>query len=375
MFNIDHTDSELLGYIYWQVGDYKTISKIAALEKAGGDISKVQFHWMDDTWSKTDMTKEPLLSWNDLLKLRAQQLRDTYSHVILCYSGGWDSHTALMSFVDNNILLDEIILWDRRSYMHDNEFADALATVKQIVSDYRLKTKITVFNIPWDYHADVFTAAGKDYIYLPGCQLCFNQTTRLVKHDALPEFVDIKNQHKGETVCFIEAHDKPRINLWDGKWYQFYIDSAMYVYVGAGETELFYLTPDLPELHLKQLYMSIRYFENLLKTTPGATGDLVHQVQSFNHAKLYAEWNRHIGRTCSNNYSAINGLAKRNDVYHSNKAELLKLTSFTKVNMKKTNAIYDGGLQTINEMTGLDVINGSMPGIMTKQYYIKDFSK
>jgi hypothetical protein len=42
--------------------------------------------------------------------------------------------------------------------------------------------------------------------------------------------------------------------------------------------------------------------------------------------------------------------------------------------MKKTNTIYDGGLHIINEMTGLDVINGSMPGIMTKQYYIKDFS-
>ena len=85
MFTIDHTDSELLGHIYWQVGNYKTISKIAALEKAGGDISKVQFHWMDDTWSKTDMTKEPTLSWDTLLKIRAQQLRDMYSHVILSF--------------------------------------------------------------------------------------------------------------------------------------------------------------------------------------------------------------------------------------------------------------------------------------------------
>ena len=109
MLYIDHTDTRRIGFCYWQVGNYKTISKIAAIEHAKGDISKVKYYWMDDVWDRVG-TQEPSASWNELLRIRCQQLRDRYNHLALMYSGGWDSHTALMAFVDNNIKLDEIIV-------------------------------------------------------------------------------------------------------------------------------------------------------------------------------------------------------------------------------------------------------------------------
>ena len=235
MLYIDHTDPRRIGYCYWQVGDYKTINKFAAIERAGGDISKVKFYWMDDVWHNVDSTVEPSASWADLMKIRAWQLRDRYEYVALLYSGGWDSHTVLMAYINNNIPLDEIVIWDRTSYIDDPELSDSYQTAKQLINDYNLNTKLTVYDVPWDHHAKVYKAAGEDYIYLPGMPFTFNQTGRILHHEVLPNFVEIKNKHKPGSAVFIEAHDKPRVNLWEGRWYHFYIDSAMYSNVGKGD--------------------------------------------------------------------------------------------------------------------------------------------
>ena len=375
MLNLNHSDPSRIGHTYWQVGDFKTISKVAALERANGDINKVKFYWMDDTWDTVDWTKEPTTSWDDLLRIRGWQLRNKFEHLALFYSGGWDSHTVLMTFVNNKIPLDEIVIWDRRTYVEDVELDDAYQTAKKIINDYKLDTKISIYEIPWDYHAKIYKTVGEDYIYLPGCQLCFNQTTRVVQHETNIGLQDIKKKNSPTSSCYIEAHDKPRVNLWQNKWYQFYLDSAMYVYLGKGGAEMFYFTPDLPELHVKQTYMSMKFFENLMNTYPGATEDLIHRVQSFDEPTLYAEWNRHIGRVCGPNFSAMHGLMKKDILRTPRVKQLLKLVGHTEKWMDDVYDIYAGGLERIKEISHgkIDIFNGHMPNIMSKQYYIKDF--
>ena len=130
-----------IGDSYYQVGNFKTLSKVLALEKANGNSTRVQFRWMDDTWDCMNMTQEPKATWDDLLRTRAQQLRDRYSHVALFYSGGWDSHTALMAFVKNNIPLDEILVYDKTSHVEDVELADSCASAQCIIKEYNLRTR------------------------------------------------------------------------------------------------------------------------------------------------------------------------------------------------------------------------------------------
>ena len=372
MLNIDHTDPQRIGHTYWSVGDYKTINKIAAFERANGDATQIKFHVMDDAWSKIDTSKEPETSWEDLLKLRAWQLRNRYKHVALMYSGGWDSHTVLMTFVKNRIPLDEIVCWDKTEYHADPELVDSYQTAKRIINEYNLTTKITVYQIPWHHHATIYKEAGEDYIYLPGCQLTFNQTSRIVNYERLTNFIDIKNKHIEGTAVFIEAHDKPRVNLWEGRWYHFYVDSSLYQYVGKGASEMFYCSPDALELQLKQAYMSVRFFENKINSIPGATRDLVHEVQSFKYPHLYEEWNRHIGRVCQDNDIAKFGIGK-DESYR--KHELYKLTNYTKEYVDEIYNIYTSGLHKVKEISGYDVIDGKLPTIISKQYYMKDFSK
>jgi hypothetical protein len=52
---------------------------------------------------------EPTETLDELYVLRAQELRDTYDYLILCYSGGTDSTHVLETFYYNNIHIDEIV--------------------------------------------------------------------------------------------------------------------------------------------------------------------------------------------------------------------------------------------------------------------------
>lgn len=68
------------------------------------------FYFHDEILSKVDWKIEPLLSLDELYRIRAQQIRDEYPYVVLCYSGGTDSTAMLETFYYNNIHIDEILV-------------------------------------------------------------------------------------------------------------------------------------------------------------------------------------------------------------------------------------------------------------------------
>ena len=71
----------------------------------------------------------------------------------------------------------------------------------------------------------------------------------------------------GKSVCVIYGIDKPKLSTLDGKWYLYFIDvMANHPNPVIGDytnitTELFYWTPDLPELIIKQCHMIKAWFE------------------------------------------------------------------------------------------------------------------
>ena len=68
------------------------------------------FYFNDDVLSKVDWKIEPTESLSELYRIRAQQIRDEYPYLILCYSGGTDSTAVLETFYYNNIHIDEILM-------------------------------------------------------------------------------------------------------------------------------------------------------------------------------------------------------------------------------------------------------------------------
>ena len=101
---------------YYTVNDQRYDNKITALIRASELKTDVKWHYFDDIFinaHKNNVLSDTNLE--DLYKIRAQQLRDSYDYLILNYSGGSDSHNILHTFLKNNIKLDCIyVQWPER---------------------------------------------------------------------------------------------------------------------------------------------------------------------------------------------------------------------------------------------------------------------
>lgn len=95
-------------YGYYKVGAEICFSSMQAHLLASKNKTGIVWIYHDELFSKIDRALLGKISLDELYRQRAQQLRDTYDYLILNYSGGADSHNVLMSFLNNNIKIDQI---------------------------------------------------------------------------------------------------------------------------------------------------------------------------------------------------------------------------------------------------------------------------
>jgi len=368
-FNIDfNTD------VFYQVDNQKIYSKIKAIELANGDMSRIHFNWMEDTWSSIDWTAEPTESWQSLLKTRCQQIRDKYDYVALWYSSGYDSHTILRSFVDNNILLDELLIYDRRDFFPDPEVAIAITHAEYIKNTYYPNLKINVVRVSYESLSNFYKKADSDWIYHAGCSLKLGKTSRYFSTTIMPEFISTTEQFNRGDVMGI---DKPKVLIRDDKWYAFCPDGSVVDFIGSKQ-ENFFFSSDLPQLHIKQCYMVIRWFESL----NNLTSELIHNVQGRNrdkfalHSEYYEGWNIGMGRfplMHSHTFSR-NGDHK---FFHSNNEKSPDNISYyehIKNSDKQVFKIYTNGLIQARRFDSGKSGSLADQTVISKQYYIKDKS-
>jgi hypothetical protein len=357
---------------YYTIDNQKIYSKIKAIELANGDMSRIHFNWMEDTWQSIDWTVEPTESWQSLLKIRCQQIRDKYSYLALWYSSGYDSHTILRSFVDNNILLDELLIIDRRDFFPDPEVTVAISHAEYIKNTYYPNLKINVIRVSYESLGDFYKKSGTDWIYHAGCSLKVGKTTRYFSTTLIPEFISTTEQTNRGDIMGI---DKAKVLLRDNQWYAFCPDNSAVDFIGSKQENFFY-SNDLPQLHIKQCHMVISWFESL----PQLSSDLVHDVQGRNrtvngvHSQYYESWNIGMGRfplMHSHEYSR-NGDHKFFNSNNEKSPDNISYYEYIKNSDKQVFKIYTEGLVKARQFdTG---INGSLADrtLLSKQYYIKN---
>jgi hypothetical protein len=353
--------------IFYTVDGIRTYSKIAAIHAARGDLSKIKFHWMEDTWDKIDWSIEPDLSWNQLMTIRCQQIRDKYNYVAMFYSGGYDSWTILKCFIDNKLLVDELLIYDRRDWFDDPEIPHVIAHAQYVKNTFYPNLKINVVRVNSDATAEFYKGAGEDWIFHPNCSLKYTKTTRYFSTNLMTDFITTMRE---KDRCNIMAVDKPKLLLRDGKWFSF-IPDVQIDHSGSNQ-ENFYYSSELPQLHIKQCHMAVSWFESL----PELNEDLVHDIQGRDKnehgalVKYYAAWNIGMGRLPiphAHLYS-INGAMK---FFHTNdekSRDAIGLLDYVKKHDIDTYKIYTTGL--INaRMFGTELTDKT---ILSKQYFIKD---
>jgi len=255
----------------YRVGDLKFYSKLEAIEMHAKTGIHPHWDFNEAVYSSYDWTVEPTESIAELYRRRAQQLRDKYDYIVLMFSGGADSTTVLRSFLDNDIKLDEAVSYmnydatgDKDSYFNAEIFRVSIPVAEQLKTQY-----------PWLKHRvidltgliiDYYNKNQNKFDWIYEMNACFspNNTSKESLPLKIKEWADII--HSGKKFCVLWAHDKPRIAHENGKFlFKFIdiVDNAATVKSIAGQQpytdELFYWTPDLPEILIKQGHIIKNY--------------------------------------------------------------------------------------------------------------------
>ena len=263
---------------YYTVNDKIFNHNIYAFQEATKTNSEVKWHFNEDVLSNLDWQTPPTLSLLEAYRLRAQQLRQQYDYLILCWSGGADSTTILESFLNNNIRLDEVvILWSTKqtdgkyvpnsSTEATNFLSEWDLTIKPLIQLYKTnhpKLKITILDHLSDsykntveYADDTVRIARHNYITVK-------------KYRALDNHMKKKFELHSKVGAIVGMAPVDTAILNDKYFVAYFTDGSLtgtsksdYTLDGfVRNIEFFYSTPDLPELIKTQAHAMFRYCQN-----------------------------------------------------------------------------------------------------------------
>ena len=233
--------------MYWEYAGTRYKHKFQVIDAARGNISDISFNIFSDAYFSYDFSKEPALSYDELLKQRALQLRDKYKYIKLFFSGGQDSITMLNAFKKNNIFIDEIITYRFGSEKNaSNKEADlyAIPYLKKHFSN--TKTKLTVYENDLSYFNKYI---GEKWLH--------TRSSMSLRHFNIPKI-------NGKNFCNLFGYLDPKVYFENGKYYSRSFDSEFFELVQYRNIELFFTSEDFLELHAKQLHL----VKNFIKYNP-----------------------------------------------------------------------------------------------------------
>jgi hypothetical protein len=232
---------------YFQYQDQYFFNLRDVLDHLKKDYNKAYFNFYDDIFQKYDWSQEPVESFEELKKIRAQQIRDKYRYVRLFVSYGSDSGTMVNSFIRNNLFIDEVVnyvsVWENNltdlEQEHNTLF---LPNIREFIKTSP-NTKVTLKKITALDAKAMLSVVDKNLVGIVPSR--FN----LAKLDN--ELTTDRN------VIDVIGDNKPYIFIESGKFYTRF--SFLYVHDWIGHTtdgvDNFFTTPECPKLHIKQCHL------------------------------------------------------------------------------------------------------------------------
>jgi len=259
------------------VGDKTFYSKPQAHIHATQVNQPVVWQFNDLAFAKYNWTVEPEESITEIYRRRAQQLRDKYDYIRLEASGGSDSTTAVYSFLLNGIHLDEVVFrypaqvdknvtndpFNTKAENTLSEFQFAAKPLLHWVKTNFPKTKVTI----QDYSEKMLAEENtRDESWVFTTRDWF-QPGHGNKHDHFGTAEHRAIAESGKSLCVLHGVDKPKIAIVDDGWYLYFVDTQpngpnpMQNGYTNITSELFYWTPDMPEICGKQAHIIRRWFD------------------------------------------------------------------------------------------------------------------
>ena len=247
-------------------------------------LSILHWNFNDEVFEAYDWTKEPEKNLDELYDARAKEIREKYDYVIISYSGGSDCHNVLMSFLRQNLHVDEIVVthMDKAmgsygkidvsnklaKYAHTSEHhSHVIPRLKELVN-LSPRTKIRVFDVTDSVFEAFARHNSEDWIFHVREELNPMDASRY-NYLQFPEFK--KQLDLSKKVAIILGIDKPKIKICEttNKVFMYFTDRLVNV-TPIGEyakdytnttIEYFYWSPDACDLICKQAHTVLNYLK------------------------------------------------------------------------------------------------------------------
>ena len=257
---------------YYQVNGHKTFSKLEAVELQNSTGHWPHWNFNDEVFGTMDWKTDPTIDLWEMYKARARQIRAAYDYVVLFYSGGSDSVNILTAWMDAGLKIDEIAtVWNLEGAKDPDDYMNAEVSRVVLPGIQRLKDKGLEFKFRLiditEHTVDFVNRVQSDYIYYVSNHFSPNNIFKSQFRERIQDYVDIIDS--GKTMCFVWGSEKPQLFPEGDKHYlQFFdlVDNCVNPYTQARVKdgwydELFYWTPDLPELVVKQAHTLLKFTE------------------------------------------------------------------------------------------------------------------
>jgi hypothetical protein len=300
-----------MNYIHANKGRYKCngkpfYSKLEAILESNKTGKQIHWDFYDSVFDKYNWESPSTLDIDQLYKMRAEQLRSQYDHLVLFYSGGVDSGYILKTFLENDIKIDEIYIYgafdlERKSYDKIGTSTKAGYYTREVeyiarplIKELLKKQQVKISEYDWT--EDIINATNDlDWFWLSGSRFTPDQMVRSKFHKIFKSHNELLD--KGKKVGFIYGVDKPRLTRDDDAIYCMFLDLIMTT--GTNNTndilnenwendEFFYWTPNFPEIVIKQAHIVANYF----KENNRISGIRYHTNHTFHDMDYYQIANR-----------------------------------------------------------------------------------
>lgn len=266
----DNSNKDQFGY--YKIGDFKTYSKIEACELHRLTGIHPEWKFNEDVFLNHDWKIEPSESLDELYRRRAQQIRDSYDHVVLFYSGGADSGNILDTFVDHGISFDEIATYNYHRADRDNIFFHSeqklvsypkIESLKQQGLQFKhrfIDLSDIAHKILQDQHYDMNRA------YYAASHWGLSHLARSYIRETTPDYISL--MEKGKKIAFVFGAEKPRLYQVDDRYCIRFLDmidacvSVRTQMLGRENEydELFYWSPQAVDIVCKQGHVLKNFF-------------------------------------------------------------------------------------------------------------------
>lgn len=258
---------------YYVVGQKIFNHKVLALQEA--TKTKQDIHWFFNNreFDSLDWRKPSRIPLLDLYRMRAWQLRQKYKYLILAWSGGGDSTTALESFLHNGIPLDEVVIMWPRSQTQGRYRPSMDTRPENMVSEWDFAIQPRLEKLRRDYPnlkitirdvlANPNTCEHDDDTILISEKHSYSVIQRWRELDVVIREATEKHDN---TACILAVNpaEIAMIGKYVATWFS---DSAANTgsksdYTLAGwprNIEYFYWTPDMPEIVREQAHVMTDY--------------------------------------------------------------------------------------------------------------------